>query len=148
MDGSGSKSFCRRCDAWVEIDHVHGSREREPRISVGKLPGVGLLSGRVERVRGRLELVGKARLLDGRLVAEGALLELLLPGGQWVAGRFRGGEPSTPTMEIALGGSWEWAHGREEMVTAFLTLPEDATLRWAPEPDAAPQPDRPADEDP
>ena len=143
MSGPASKFFCRRCATWVAGDHVHATREREGAPQpVGRLPGTGLLgtgsgiatagSAREERVRGRLEPGPslKTRSLDGRVVQDGTTLELLLPGGRWVEGTFRGGESSTPVLEIVLGGSWERSRGREEPVTAFVTLPDDAVLRW------------------
>lgn len=46
-------------------------------------------------------------------------------------GNIRSGNNSTPTLEIELSSSWESSHGREEPVTAFITLPGDATLRWS-----------------
>ncbi len=127
MDDLAGKTFCRRCNAWVEVAHQHSPSGR---VQLGRLSSANLVNSR-ERVRGRLQVVNRERWLDGERVRDGDRLELLLAAGNWVVGSIRGGDNSTPTLEIELGGSWESSHGREEPVTAFITLPGDATLRWS-----------------
>lgn len=95
---------------------------------------------------GKLELVhdeqGIRHVLDGRVVRAGAGLEVLLPDGQWLIGRyewsFRPGE--APRLELVLGGEWERARkdpeaaGKAKRPKAMLLLPKDAVLRWPGEP--------------
>lgn len=88
---------------------------------------------------------GRRYFLDGRPIHAGSGLELLLPSGQWVAGRFEWSyrEGKRPVLCLYLGGEWEQHPDPEPLegggerywipLEAELPIPEKATLRWPPE---------------
>ncbi len=91
------------------------------------------------RVSGHLELRddagGLRHFLDGKPVHAGDALDLLLPDGVWLPGRyewdFKSG--SEPWFYFALGGEWERLRARQpdvEPLQARIRLPENAVLRW------------------
>jgi hypothetical protein len=93
------------------------------------------MAGKLEAVR---DEEGVRHVLDGRTVRSGQGLEVLLPDGQWLIGRyewsFRIGE--APRLELVLGGEWEaWTgeaegEGIPKRPRALLLIPKDAVLRW------------------
>ena len=76
---------------------------------------------------------GRRHFLDGRPVHAGMTLELLLPGGHWLAGRYEwsyvAGE--LPTLHVELGGPAE-AERQGEVPAVSFPLPPRAVLRWPP----------------
>lgn len=77
------------------------------------------------------EIGGLRHYLGGEPVHAGDLLELRLPGGAWVLGRyewsFRAG--SAPCFYVTLGGDWERDAALDPVQTC-LALPQAARLRW------------------
>lgn len=74
---------------------------------------------------------GRRHFLDGRAVHAGTTLELLLPDGNWLRGRYEwsytAGDP--PTLHVALGGPAE-AERQHELPVVSFPLPARAVLRW------------------
>lgn len=74
---------------------------------------------------------GRRHFLDGRPVHAGTTLELLMPDGHWLSGRYEwnfvAGE--APTLDLALGGPAEAQRQGEVPVVSF-PLPARAVLRW------------------
>ena len=72
--------------------------------------------------------------LDGQLVEVGAKLEVLLRGGQWIAGHYdwNGIEARWPGLRFELGGTWESEpRSTPRPPSGVMALHPDATLRWA-----------------
>ncbi len=90
------------------------------------------MSGNLEL---REDAGGLRHFLDGKPVHAGDILDLLLPDGAWLPGRYEWDfEPgSEPWFYFPLGGEWE---GRQKLnpdvepVQARIRLPENAVLRW------------------
>jgi len=79
----------------------------------------------------RQEAGGPRHYLTDEPIHAGDLLEILLPDGVWLGGRyewdFRNG--GRPLFYFALGGEWEHTQGHEPLQVA-TRIPETATLRW------------------
>lgn len=74
--------------------------------------------------------------LDGRPVAPGSILEILLPHERWLRGRFERMEDDGSrdfVLRIALGGPWEVPNAGGQLVApaeASMRLPRNTIARW------------------
>jgi hypothetical protein len=81
------------------------------------------------KVMGRLERRAAGTWLDGKRVEHGAVLELRLPRGHWLPGRYERSADRRPALRVVLGGDWEAARVAPKP-TALLEIATDAELRW------------------
>ena len=74
---------------------------------------------------------GRRHFLDGRPVHAGMMLELLLPDGGWLQGRYEWSYVAgqRPTFHVTLGGPAE-AERQGELPGVSFELPARAVLRW------------------
>jgi hypothetical protein len=80
----------------------------------------------------REEPGGLRHYLAGEAIHAGEILELLLPDGAWLEGRYEWDfrQDVRPLFFTALGGDWERDPARYEPLQAPMRIPELATLRW------------------
>ena len=80
----------------------------------------------------REELGGLRYYLAGEGIHAGEILEILLPDGAWLEGRYEWDfrRDARPLFFTALGGDWEREPERYEQLQAAMRIPEAATLRW------------------
>jgi len=130
---SGATDAYRRCAEDLHSLADELTREEQTRRTAG--PSLVLATGGSPwmPLEVRRDPAGRRHYLDGRPTHPGDLLEILLPGGQSLRGRYElepdSAERPDPApilvIEVA-GGNW----GELE---AFLHLPAEARFRWPPE---------------
>ena len=129
---SGAIATYRRCAD--DLSHLLEERRRDQEArQFAASPVVLAASGapwmKLEVKRG---LSGSRHHLDGRAVRRGDLLELLLPGGRELRGRYEcdtegRDHVESPALVIEVAGGF-WGE-----VDAVLRLPPEARLRWPPD---------------
>jgi len=129
---SGALETYRRCAADLRQLAEELGRDEEAREFAAS--GLVVASGApwmpLEIRRGLSEA---RHYLDGRAVRRGDLLELLLPGGRVLRGRYEWDSDSGDPLERSPALVIEVAGGTWGEVDAFLHLPPEARLRWPPE---------------